>query len=237
VALLDRYPPLGAAARARFGGSREPEIALLSRYVGPGDTVVDVGAHKGVWTWHLARRVGRGGRVLAFEPQPDLAAFLVRAFARTPQVTVETRALSDAAGEATLTVPVWGTTAMAGHATLEGSGRQGLTVPLVPLDDFDLAPTFVKVDVEGHEAAVLRGARRTVARHRPTLLLEIDRRGTDRAAQREQVVALVAEAGYRANYLGGDGALHPVDLPDILDPAVALDGGRAVYNFVFTAPD
>jgi FkbM family methyltransferase len=231
---LDRVPRIGAQARARFGGSREPEIEVLAEFVSWGDTVVDVGAHRGVYTWHLARIVGSTGRVLAFEPQPDLAAYLQKAFARSHRVSVASSALSDEAGKATLTIPVWGSTAMVGHATLEGGGEIGIAVPRCTLDSLDVSPTFVKIDVEGHEAAVLRGARQTIEQHRPTLLIEIDRRRVGMSNVQEDVVAFVLGHGYKASYLASDGILHAVEPARLVDPDDPIDNGRYVYNFFFT---
>ena len=80
------------------------EIAALCGALRPGDTALDIGAHKGGYLYWLQARVGPAGRVIAFEPQPDLADYLGRAMTAlgARHVTVEALALSDRAGTALL---------------------------------------------------------------------------------------------------------------------------------------
>jgi len=181
-ALLDRWAAI------------EPEMACLER-IGPcAGTAVDVGANYGPYSYFLARRYAR---VLAFEPNLPVARPLV-AWAH-PAVTVHGVALSDTEGHATLHVPTLDGREMTGWASLD-AGRLGaatatraLDVPVRTLDSYGLDDVgFMKIDVEGHELAVLRGARATLERCRPHLLLELG----DPAAER-----LLADLGYRRRTL------------------------------------
>ncbi|MBR0673358.1 FkbM family methyltransferase [Neoroseomonas soli] len=152
-------------------------------------TLVDVGAHDGLITIPLARLPR--SRVLAFEPLPAAAARLQaalrEAFGVVPaHVELHAVALGDHAGEVALTMPVldgiaqeqWASTAKdyATHLSDRVTVRQ-FTVPLRRLDDLGLADlTAMKVDAEGAEYEILRGARETLLRCRPVLTLEIEER-------------------------------------------------------------
>ena len=143
---------------------------LLYRLVPVGGTALDVGANIGHMTSVLAAKVGRTGRVLAFEPHPvvaDRLAHNVEFAKQDTGATVELHrtALSDANGTAELIVPKTAD-ANEGLATLSpGSGTVAagiFTVPTARLDDLPNLDRIdvIKMDVEGHEAAVLRGATR-----------------------------------------------------------------------------
>ena len=68
---------LHRARKARRRGERN-EIQAILEIVRPGDTVLDIGAHKGSYLYWLRQAVGESGRVFAFEPQPALATYLDR---------------------------------------------------------------------------------------------------------------------------------------------------------------
>lgn len=164
------------------------EITFHTLLHRPG-TLVDVGAHDGLITLPLARLPG--SRVLAFEPLPPaharLLAALQAAFGEVPaHVHCHAAALGDHAGEITLAMPVldgvaqeqWASTAKdyAAHLSSRVSVER-FAVPLKRLDDFGIADlTAMKVDAEGAEYEILRGARQTLLRCRPTLTLEVEER-------------------------------------------------------------
>jgi FkbM family methyltransferase len=224
------------AARTSRRGDRQ-EIAFLRGNVAPGQTALDVGANKGAYTWWLARAVGRRGRVVAFEPQPDLARRLRRAVRGRSfrHVRVEAVALSDRSGEGSLHTPG----AAHWEATLEAraprAGSVSRAVPVWRLDEF--LPRlglervdFIKIDVEGHELAVLHGAAAVLARDRPTLLLECE--GRHRADGDVSVVFdHLAARGYRGAWFGAAG-LRPLEE---FDPRRHQVPGQVPYanNFVF----
>jgi FkbM family methyltransferase len=140
----------------RYRTKVEPaEIALVRSILRPGDVAIDVGAHKGGFTYWMRRAVGPSGRVIAVEPQPALAARLapVARLRRWHNISMEPCALSSVSGEATL----WVDPVPTPGATLESSlqaGKAPITVPVKTLDD--LVPVgdavrLVKCDAEGHE--------------------------------------------------------------------------------------
>jgi FkbM family methyltransferase len=156
----------------------EPEIHLLPQVVDPSRHAVDVGVYEGIYSRRLAQLcLG----VIGFEAHPASAAFCKAALGAS--AVIHNCALSDQAGAVTLRVPDVGaewapslsTIAPANH--LGGVGSRTIQVQAARLDDLPLPPVgFVKIDVEGHEEAVLRGAAETIARNRPALLIEIEER-------------------------------------------------------------
>ena len=155
--------------------SGEPELAVLSTLFRRGGTAIDAGANQGFFSFALSELADR---VAAFEPNPDYAAFarwMLRGRASVHEV-----ALSDAPGRATFYVPL----SDAGDAlhfagNLKRSHSQFANmrtheVEVRTLDSFGFDDVrFIKVDVEGSEREVLDGARDTIARDRPVMLLEL----------------------------------------------------------------
>ncbi len=233
---VDRLSPrAGIALRSRYGGSRETELAILPRYIREGETVIDAGAHRGLYTSLMAQLVGPDGSVHAFEPQAGLGAYLRRGFRQSPQVIVHEQALSDADGTSVLTIPHRSGKEILGHATLEGSpgpGRQ-FTIETVRLDDLALQPTFMKMDVEGHEANVVTGGLETLRSSRPFLLVEIDRRSTRPTAERERLLRMLEDLDYSPRVVTGDGAQLPFEVGRLSDPLDPIAPDRYAYNFLF----
>jgi FkbM family methyltransferase len=160
------------AAEARSG---EPELAVLDTLMRRGGTAVDVGANQGFFAYALSEVADR---VVAFEPNPDYAAFarvMLRGRARVHRL-----ALSNEAGRATFRVPVDhdGTVLHFAGSLKDAHGQfpryRAYEVEVRTLDSFALEDVrFIKIDVEGSEREVLDGARVTIARDRPVLLLEL----------------------------------------------------------------
>jgi len=229
------------ARRALPGGERE--LRLVPALCDPSGIAVDVGANLGVYAVHLRRH---SKDLVAVEPVPDLAARLRRGFGR--RATVLACALSDREGQATLAIPLLSGADLPSRATLEPDAnrefeRRTVTVPLRTLDGLGLHDVAVmKIHTEGHEAAVLRGARATLARWRPTVLVGAEER--HRAGNLAEIAALMGELGYGGHFVH-DGRLNP--LADF-DPARHQDVSRSksvgathpddyVHNFLFVHPD
>jgi FkbM family methyltransferase len=236
VAAFDRYAPTTSVrARARFGGSREPELAVLPHVVRAGDTVVDVGAHRGLYTSALSRLVGASGMVHAFEPLLPEAGYLERAFRSRPNVRIHRTALSDHSGTATLVIPERNGRQLNGHATLD-THQVGAEVRVAStrLDDLELSPSYVKIDVEGQEAAVLAGGAQTVARSRPVVQVEILRPATGhRRPLLQQLLAQFEDLGYSACVVGKNGELVVFEPTRLWWPDDPIADEHYAYNFVF----
>ena len=142
------------------------EIRYLCERLRPGQTAVDVGCFKGAYTYWMRRCVWPTGSVIAFEPQPRQVAYLREVFAAMNwgNVTLEAMGVSDAPGRLRLLTPPSGHEATFVART---SGAQPCNVVEVPVTSLDAyfsgrpaGPDFLKIDVEGHESAVLEGRAR-----------------------------------------------------------------------------
>jgi FkbM family methyltransferase len=150
----------------------EPELRHLDAFVPLGKTAVDVGAWWGPWSWWLARRAFE---VHAFEPNKTIYDALRTAL--PDNVDLHNVALSDHRTEATLWSPAGGRGTEGRSSLLPDGHETWLQQPVetAVLDEFDLTNVgFVKIDVEGHELAVLRGASKLIERERPNVFVEVD---------------------------------------------------------------
>lgn len=189
--LFDRYITLSLLM---YGEYSPREAAVLTSWLRPGDTAIDVGANLGALTLAMARAVGSDGRIIAFEPQAAIHACLLQTLADSglAQVELQRRAVGATAGRAIIPRLDPASAANFGGVGLADDG-EGDEVELVRLDDLDLAACrLVKIDVEGRELDVLRGAAALIARCRPVIQVECDR--PDRLAP---LLAFLREQGYR----------------------------------------
>lgn len=184
MSLLDavhRWRLKAALARLRARGPHPYEDILESRYrrlVRPGDGVIDVGAHTGRHLACLAELVGPQGWVMAFEPLPFAQARLRERFT-APNIELHGVALADEAGTARF-IHAEGSPEESGlrervYNRPEATRPTPIEVQVERLDRYarDRAGlAFIKIDVEGAEIACLRGARETLARHRPVVSVE-----------------------------------------------------------------
>jgi FkbM family methyltransferase len=193
----------------------------VSRYVlsrlRPGFAMLDVGAHHGIHALvaaHELRARGLHGHVHAFEPDPRNLALLeanLAANGLADRVTVVASAVSDACGDADLVVAddeSSGNT-LSGHevfALAPGQRTHALRVRTVTLDAYAAGldrVDLLKIDVQGAEPSVLRGAKALVARHRPTIVIEAVP-GWPTTAETER---LLLGMGYRIHGLDREGRL------------------------------
>jgi FkbM family methyltransferase len=182
----------------RLGGWYENELRYLGRIPSARrDVALDVGANEGLFAYSLS---GLFQKVYAFEINTDLTADLTRY--RAGNVEIVPVGLSSAEGAATLYIPVLNGIPLTGWASLapgncpDTNVHQEKPVLVRPLDALDLpAVSFMKIDVEGHELAVLEGGNRTITRDRPTVLIEVKDQNLDR------VSAYFADRGYRRTKL------------------------------------
>ncbi len=198
------------------------DLPLLRRVIPVDGVVLDVGAHAGQFA-KLYASVARKGRVYAFEPGGYARSILRPAifFNRCRNVTILPVGLGDRAGVEALTLPVkrrgsygFGL-AHLGEQTRWPESRIEI-VAIATLDDVfpKLGETrldFVKADIEGWELHMIRGARETLTRYRPVMMLEmveahLQRAGDTLAAAYETLAAL----GYRP-HLFANGEFMPVE--------------------------
>ena len=155
-------------------GLADPTVSeALWRLIEPAETVVDIGANIGHMTSLMAARAGRGGEVISFEPNPHLFAVLTENVARWQDeegaaIAVHALALSDYSGAGRLGIPATQPQDWALASLLDGTAHAHSTfaVEVRRLDEFLRGPVGVlKIDVEGHELGVLRGAGELLKKH------------------------------------------------------------------------
>ena len=189
-ARMRRVPMLYAmalvAAKAleiRRGRWTEPELRLIPHVVHSGESAVDVGANYGLWSYHLARAVGDGGTVVAFEPVPQTFKALRRVLWLLGAGRVRTinAGIGERDERVAFAVPVAsesGTT-VGGLAHMVGAegARDDVVVEadIKRLDGVGIAGdvALVKVDIEGAELYALRGASALICDHHPIVICEI----------------------------------------------------------------
>lgn len=225
-------PRLTAAILANRTWVLEPEIKLLPHLAKPSGLAIDVGANKGVYLTHMSRHFGR---VVAFEPNPELARYLSRAAPRNAEVIGV--ALSSAEGTAVLSMPRRMNELGSLSVKAEGGALDTYKVPLRTLDSFGFdAVDLIKIDVEGHEHDMLKGAMSTIARSRPAILVEVEER--HRAGGVAAIRALLEGAGYQGFYLDGKElkGLAAFDLArdqNLASIESSVKVGRYINNFLY----
>jgi len=159
-------------------GSFEPSgTAVVRRLVKPGDVVFDVGANVGYYTVLMAKLVGEGGRVVAFEPTAHYRSVLERNVQvnELTNVVVLPHGLSSTVTSARAHI---GESSATLHWVADSEPSASEDVLLRPLDDvvsgLGIARLdFIKIDVDGHEPAILQGAWNTLARFDPVVFFEV----------------------------------------------------------------
>jgi len=180
---------------------------VLARLIDPGDTVVDAGANVGYMTVLAAAAAGPTGRVVAFEPHPDLFAVLRQnvemTAGRLPSATVDLHnaALGEAAGTAQLVLPHYFSSndGVGSLATVPTAGSNAIPVSVAILDEAlgEARVGLMKLDVEGFELHVLHGGRQALDSGRIVHIVF-----EDHDVERSQVVRLLQSAGYQVFAVG-----------------------------------
>lgn len=177
-----------------YGEYAELELQLLLRLIKPGDIAVDAGANIGALSVPMARRVGPDGWVLAAEPQRLVHQALCANVAANGLANVVAHwcGLGAASGIAVVPPLDHGKENNYGGIGLRAGGV-GERVPVVTIDSLELPGcALIKVDVEGMELDVLRGAAQTIRKHQPRLFVENN--GTDRSPP---LISWLLEQSYR----------------------------------------
>lgn len=154
-------------------------VGYLGQYVRrfapePGAVVLDLGANLGCFALPVARRVGPTGRVICVEPVPDNATHLRQAIAGNGLTNITVVEAAVGATEGTQRISLSRTSQ--GHSGVIDRGAEAVVVPLTTVDQLVASlglprVDFIKMDVEGMEADVLRGAVATLRQHRPRVVM------------------------------------------------------------------
>jgi FkbM family methyltransferase len=205
--LVKKLLPLPIVARVaylrQYALWGEWELRELSNLAPKPGLAIDVGANMG-WYSYALKRIGL--EVVSFEPdrtyQKRLRALLGR------RARIETVALSNEQGTGVMRVPVvsgkYGGAlgSLSNRAVPDGTLSTSYEVELRTLDSYGFENvSFVKIDVEGHEEAVLAGARNTLKRSKPMLLVEIEERHNPGGLER--IAGSLASLGYSGSFFYG----------------------------------
>lgn len=174
---------------------------LFAEKVGQGDVVLDIGAHVGFYTLLSSVLVGASGRVFAFEPVPRNLLFLKKHLELNgiANVTVIEAAVSNRSG-----VTYFEEKSQSSMGCISETGN--LTVNTVTLDEMAMnkqipAPDYIKIDVEGAEMSVLRGAQALLKNAHPTIFL-----ATHGQEFHEASCSLLSSLGYHLRAIDGQDA-------------------------------
>lgn len=168
--------PIGAHRSFWSGVSCDRDLLEFLAQMLPDDSLfLDIGANLGIYTTALWKMRGRM-RGVAFEPIPSTQALLRQTFAlnKVP-CAIEKVAISDV--PQTLKLSAYDQGRNNFWVVNDDKSHPTLDVSAIPLDDWCAAgegrvPGAIKIDVEGHELSVIRGARQSLAKHRPALVVE-----------------------------------------------------------------
>jgi FkbM family methyltransferase len=227
--------PAWMALRGKRPSITDVELSqVIARALRRDSTCIDIGAHKGLILDECIRHAPQG-TIYAFEPIPYLARLLRRKYRGNSRVKLYEMALSDSAGLTTFYI----NTAAMGYSSLAQPDRDNVssniescTVKTAKLDELvtDTQPRFIKIDVEGAELGVLRGARRLLTQSRPIVVFEHGLGGADRfGTTPEEVFDLFAELEFHVSlmskYLAGSSSFSRSEFCDQYY-------SRSNYNFI-----
>jgi FkbM family methyltransferase len=188
------------------------EVGYVRSILKSGDTAIDAGAHIGFFTMQMAAMVGPTGMVYAFEPFDANADLLERSIQENrfgDRVTFQRAAVGAAPGTAALTFPVETLNTGGAYLLREGTsplaGNRTKNVPVVALDGLPIRRPvrLIKMDVEGAEPLVMKGAAALLRNDRPVVVSELHPTQLDRAsgATADSFLSAMRAAGYRAHLI------------------------------------
>lgn len=175
-----------------------------------GTTVLDIGANKGIYTYWLSKKVGKNGKVIAFEPQPELGEYLndLKKSFGISNATIINKGLSYEKGSLDLYRGKVGSggarVAISQDDPIRNQGLQKVKVEVTTLDSFlenkNEKISFIKCDVEGHELSVFKGGEATLRKNMPTILFECHHE----EATSGELFSFLIDLGYSGFFIKND---------------------------------
>jgi FkbM family methyltransferase len=196
------------ALKARYR-DQKTELSVIRQHVRPGDIVCDIGANKGSFVFWLARWC-RSGTVVAFEPQPSFAKLLKTLCHRSRNVEIVAAAVYSSSGTLNLYIPK-GHLQSASLMMPEVLDAMAVPVPTISLDEYFSTHrriSLLKIDVEGAEMEVFKGADRILREHSPLLVFECEGRHL-KNGNVQDVFSYLTNLGYQGRFICG-GRLLPI---------------------------
>lgn len=193
--------------RVLFGGLHgEKERQICTELLESDSVVIDIGAHIGLYTVFFAKIVS-AGKVHAFEPNPGAFMKLQRhaEINECDNIVLNNLALGEQSKTVTLQVPEGrtGSATLSEHLEVTPEVGDTISVPVIRLDDYlsgeDIEHVnLIKLDAEGYEPFVLRGATSTLQQHRPLILMEVNSLALQRHGWTSQeLLNSLASFGYK----------------------------------------
>lgn len=186
----------------------ELEIRILKKLTSNKLGSIDIGVYRGVYTYHLNKL---SSHVYAFEANALLQDNLNKAFKNIKSITLENLAVSSSSGKSNLKIPYrnknisyenleekyeLGLATIHNKNDLENKNYYEIEISRIKLDEYQFKHPigFIKIDVEGHELEIIKGAEKLINLYRPNLLLEIEQRHTGLAPIK--IINQIKEKGY-----------------------------------------
>ena len=200
----------------------EREIRILNKLVDKKKGSIDIGVYRGVYSYFLAQY---SDFVYAFEANPLLHSKLNSSFKRHHNIKLENLAVSDKEGYTTLRIPIrdikadydadqkykLGIATIHSRNELQNENFETLDkIQTVSLDSYEFQHPigFMKIDVEGHELEILKGANNFFEKNKPTMLIEIEERHS--GLPREEIISYIENIGYATFYVNEQFEVIPV---------------------------
>jgi FkbM family methyltransferase len=192
-----------------FNVESEPDLLIVKEFVAEGDLVIDIGANIGVYTMYLSNFVGIKGKVLSIEPIPLTYSFLLYNIDRLRLLNIEPHNVGIADKEFTskMYIPTGGSgenyfraKRLDANDKISDMNLSGIEVKFVSLDkllvSLNQSISFIKIDVEGFEMSVLKGAIKTLENYKLSLLVEIDGDPSDSGSNAYNVLNFLQALNY-----------------------------------------
>src|SRR5215467_419836 len=194
----------------------EPDADPIKCLIRPGDTVVDLGANYGEYTFLLANLTGEKGKVYAVEPVPETFQILSEVVRRLCLRNVElfNYAVSEKDGWASMDIPLHqygGSNFYMARIVSKESSPNPLASFVVLCRSLDslllnrlaTAVSFLKCDVEGHELAVLKGGSRFFERNKPAMMIEVAGTAEMQDSPNNEFFSIMKGYGYKPYWYDG----------------------------------
>jgi FkbM family methyltransferase len=224
----------------------ENEIRIIKKLCRADKNSLDIGANDGIFTLFLCKL---SSHVFCFEPVPKWNQYLKEKYLHC-NVTVEDCALGNSDGDAYLSIPYVGKKEYDTRSSLirnfeneyirgeKVTDIQKTKVKTRRLDDFDIGNIgFMKIDVEGFEVEVLKGAEQTIAREMPNIFIEIEQKNhKDRSIS--DIFNYIKEFGYYGYFVKDKGVvgIEEFDIEEMQKETGSINGDYRDYinNFIFS---